>query len=98
MIKPAVVITTKDLMTVSEKGTYTLAPGSALRVRLVTAREVGDQPLEGPAVPLYVINSGDPDEYVPRGVSVEAGEPLLFRVVLDRPTTGFIAIPVYVEE
>ena len=95
MVRPALQITTEHL---KEGGGYSLAKGSVMRVKLVTAQEADllGGVAEGPAVPLFVVNQNGLVS-LPAHTQIEADEPIAFRVVLDREPTSYTALPVYME-
>lgn len=77
-------------------GPYVLQPGSVLRVKLATNAEV----LEGgglteKSIPIYPVNK---DFFFMGQCPIEAEEPILMRAIMDGPITGYIALPVYLEE
>jgi hypothetical protein len=79
----------------TEGGKFSLMAGSLLRVRLLTGREAGVVP-PGPALPVFVVNQAA-NYVLPEGTTIDPGEPLLLREVIDRDLSSYVAIPVYAE-
>ena len=80
----------------TKEGQFSLMAGSVLRVRFVTGAQAGEI-APGPALPVFVVNQA-PGFRLPDGTTIEGGEPLLIRAVLDREPTSYVAIPVYAED
>jgi hypothetical protein len=89
------VVQTEELSR-SEGGKFSLMAGSLLRVRLLTGREAGLVP-PGPALPVFVVNQAT-GFVLPEGTTIDPGEPILLREVLDRELSSYTAIPVYLED
>lgn len=77
-------------------GPFILQPGTVTRVKLATNNEVlAGGGLTEKSIPIFPVNKGV--VFIGQ-CAIEADEPIVMRAVMDGPITGYIALPVYIEE
>lgn len=93
-MQAALIIQTSQLK--ENGGNYILHPGTITRVKLATLTEVQEAGgLTPQAIPIYPVNK---EKTLKTEWAVEGEDPIVMRAVMDGLPTGYIAIPVYVEE